>query len=211
MRRIHIFIFIFIVSICDSLAQKTLFGISPPSSSMYKLETTPMGQYIPDANPSRNSERIKIRNLIDKDSSSFIVYTKEFIDNKHVPDYFELTQNALFMKDTNFSWEIVPDTSDLHHFKVFTYFPGAMSRRERFTDQDKYFNYKMFKYSNKAVYGKEVPLMIIYEDDLNTKKTEQLINRYLNGDSIIDIEKKEFPYSDIKRYILIYYIMKCLN
>lgn len=210
MRQVNLLIFLFVVFAYSGLAQKSLFGISPPSSSMFKLVSTPMGQPLP-ASPSRNSERIKIKSLITRDSSSYIVYTKEFVGNKHVPDYYELTQMALLMKDTNFVWEIVPDTSDLHHFRVFTYFPGAMSHRERFTDQDKYFNYKMFKYSNKAVYGEEIPLMIIYEDDLKTKKTEQLINHFLKGDSIIDVAKKEFPYSEINRYILIYYVMNCLN
>ena len=201
MRQINILIFLLMTFVYRGLSQ------TPLPSSMYKLVSTPAGQPLPGPKPSRDSERIKIRNRIARDSSSYIVNTKEVEDNKHVPDYFELTQIALFMKDTNFAWEIVPDISALHHFKVFTYFPGATSCREKFTGQEKYFGYKKFKYSNEAVYGKEVPLMIIYEDDLETRKTERLINQFLKGDSIIDTKKKGFPYSEIHRYILIYYII----
>lgn len=201
MRQINILVFLFVTFVYSGLSQ------TPLPSSMFKLVTTPAGQPLPGPRPSRDSERIKIKNRIARDSSSYIVYTREFVDNKRVPDYYELTQIALFMKDTNFAWEIVPDTSELHYFKVFTFFPGAMSCREKYTGQDKYFSYKRFKYSNEAVYEKEVPLMIIYEDDLETKKTERLINQFLKGDSIIDAKKKGFPYSEIHRYILIYYVM----
>ena len=137
MRQINILVFLFVTFVYSGLSQ------TPLPSSMFKLVTTPAGQPLPGPRPSRDSERIKIKNRIARDSSSYIVYTREFVDNKRVPDYYELTQIALFMKDTNFAWEIVPDTSELHYFKVFTFFPGAMSCREKYTGQDKYFSYKL--------------------------------------------------------------------
>lgn len=178
----------------------------PGNQSLYKLETQSKGQQ-PVMYPSRDSERIKIKHHFTRDSSTYVIYTKEYLNNSQVKDSYEFTQCAFFMKGHDFSWEIVPDTSSLHYFKVFTFFPGAMSVRQKFTNEDNYFSYKQFKYDQTAEYGKEIPLLIIYEDDLKSRKAESLIRQFLDKDGLIDLEKVVFPYDKINRYVIVSYVL----
>ena len=99
----------------------------------------------------------------------YVIYTKEYLNNSQVKDSYEFTQCAFFMKDHNFSWEIVPDTV-VYTILKYLLFSRAMSVRQKFTNEDNYFSYKQFKYEQTAEYGKEIPLLIIYEDDLKVGK-----------------------------------------
>ena len=54
---------------------------------------------------------------------------------------------------------------------------------------------------------KKIPLLIIYEDDLKSRKTESLIRQFLNKEGLIDLEKITFPYDKIDRYVIVSYVL----
>lgn len=180
------------------------------NSSLYKRITTKTGEAVPGPTPALNAERIKIVNHITVDSTIYFVYIKEFVNNKRVIDYYELTERVFLNKDRNFSWEIIVDTSAVNCVRMFTYIPGSSSHRVKTTGQDKYFGYHIFENQKNVIYEKEIPLVIIYEDDFESRKTEQMIKKQ-SSNNLIKSNKKDFICSKIERYILIYYIAKTLN
>ena len=86
----------------------------------------------------------------------------------HIPDEFELTEFAYPKKGSTVSWILTPDTSNCRHVKIFSFYrSGSMSLREKVTtDLNKYFDYKFFDYTKEMIYNKEIPLLIIYEADI---------------------------------------------
>ena len=121
---------------------------------------------------------------------------------KHIPDEFELTEFAYPKKGSTVSWILTPDTSNCRHVKIFSFYrSGSMSLREKVTtDLNKYFDY-----TKEMIYNKEIPLLIIYEADIEDRIKQKTLKSFLH-DGKLDPNEKDLITSKLNRYIIVYYI-----
>ena len=135
------------------------------------------------------------------------VDSPSFNSEKHIPDEFELTEFAYPKKGSTVSWILTPDTSNCRHVKIFSFYrSGSMSLREKVTtDLNKYFDYKFFDYTKEMIYNKEIPLLIIYEADIEDRIKQKTLKSFLH-DGKLDPNEKDLITSKLNRYIIVYYI-----
>lgn len=159
--------------------------------------------------PSAKSESIKIINRSIKEEGQYLIYTKEYRNQKHIENQFELTESTYVKKHSTLSWTLIPDTSDCKHIKIFSFYPsGGMALREGITlDSTKYFDYKFFHYSKELTKNQEIPLLIVYESDLKDRTRQNSVKEYLY-DGKFKAEDKNKIIEIFDRYILVYYILK---
>ena len=157
--------------------------------------------------PSFNSDSITISNIAPTEKTNYKIYPKEYVDQKHIPDEFELTEFAYPKKGSTVSWILTPDTSNCRHVKIFSFYrSGSMSLREKVTtDLNKYFDYKFFDYTKEMIYNKEIPLLIIYEADIEDRIKQKTLKSFLH-DGKLDPNEKDLITSKLNRYIIVYYI-----
>lgn len=184
--------------------QQNLF---PPKG--VRLVSTP-SEFQPKISASPGSESLKIKHKAMKEGNTiYTIYTKEFRNQKYVPDPFDLTETASTAKDGILSWILVPDTANCQHVKIYShYLSGSVSIRERaITEPDKYFDYKFFHYTEELAYGKEIPLLIIFESDMRYRSKQTVLDKFIK-DGKLNPEDKEEITSKLDRYLLVYYIAK---
>lgn len=176
-----------------------------PSKGVRRTTTPNNGKFVDS--PSFNSESRTISNKATKEKTNYKIYTKEYVDQKHIPDEFELTEFAYPKKGSTVSWILTPDTSNCRHVKIFSFYrSGSMSLREKVTtDLNKYFDYKFFDYTKEMIYNKEIPLLIIYEADIEDRIKQKTLKSFLH-DGKLDPNKKDLITSKLNRYIIVYYI-----
>ena len=63
-----------------------------PSKGVRRTTTPNNGKFVDS--PSFNSESRTISNKATKEKTNYKIYTKEYVDQKHIPDEFELTEFA---------------------------------------------------------------------------------------------------------------------
>lgn len=73
------------------------------------------------------------------------------------------------------------------------------------TDLNKYFDYKFFDYTKEMIYNKEIPLLIIYEADIEDRIKQKTLKSFLH-DGKLDPNEKDLITSKLNRYIIVYYI-----
>ena len=142
-----------------------------PSKGVRRTTTPNNGKFVDS--PSFNSESRTISNKATKEKTNYKIYTKEYVDQKHIPDEFELTEFAYPKKGT--------------------------------TDLNKYFDYKFFDYTKEMIYNKEIPLLIIYEADIEDRIKQKTLKSFLH-DGKLDPNEKDLITSKLNRYIIVYYI-----
>ena len=176
-----------------------------PSKGVRRTTTPNNGKFVDS--PSFNSESRTISNKATKEKTNYKIYTKEYVDQKHIPDEFELTEFAYPKKGSTVSWILTPDTSNCRHVKIFSFYrSGSMSLREKVTtDLNKYFDYKFFDYTKEMIYNKEIPLLIIYEADIEDRIKQKTLKSFLH-DGKLDPNEKDLITSKLNRYIIVYYI-----
>ena len=81
-----------------------------PSKGVRRTTTPNNGKFVDS--PSFNSESRTISNKATKEKTNYKIYTKEYVDQKHIPDEFELTEFAYPKKGSTVSWILTPDTSN---------------------------------------------------------------------------------------------------
>ena len=81
-----------------------------PSKGVRRTTTPNNGKFVDS--PSFNSESRTISNKATKEKTNYKIYTKEYVDQKHIPDEFELTEFANPAKGSTVSWILTPDTSN---------------------------------------------------------------------------------------------------
>lgn len=104
----------------------------------------------------------------------------------------------------NCIFEISLDESNKKRLKIYTVFPNEISYTYRDLHTDKHFDGVPFQFTKKK--NKEVPLLLIYEDNTDKHVHTNQILPYLKGDSLtnaFDAHKK--PFSSLNRYLIIYY------
>lgn len=90
-----------------------------PSKGVRRTTTPNNGKFVDS--PSFNSESRTISNKATKEKTNYKIYTKEYVDQKHIPDEFELTEFAYPKKGSTVSWILTPDTSNCRHVKIFSF------------------------------------------------------------------------------------------
>lgn len=65
-----------------------------------------------------------------------------------------------------------------------------MSLREKVTtDLNKYFDYKFFDYTKEMIYNKEIPLLIIYEADIEDRIKQKTLKSFCMTGNWIRMKK----------------------
>lgn len=132
------------------------------------------------------------------------LYIDEYTNNKHIKNEDNLLDSRTYSSNDYFSAEIVADTSNLEKLTIYTMLPGTISYKYRYINKDHKFKSIPFAY-NELNNDENIPIIFLYEDDINNSM-EKIINKYTRNDSLLihfDCQKK--PFSEIKRYIAIYY------
>ena len=139
-----------------------------PSKGVRRTTTPNNGKFVDS--PSFNSESRTISNKATKEKTNYKIYTKEYVDQKHIPDEFELTEFA-YPKKKYCVLDLDSGYIKLSTCENFSFYrSGSMSLREKVTtDLNKYFDYKFFDYTKEMIYNKEIPLLIIYEADIEDR------------------------------------------
>lgn len=154
--------------------------------------TTRFGEDI-SPKPSDTSERFNVSCSITEDDTQFLLFAKEFVDGKHVVDDIERINSGWFHKGNELFWEVVPDTTNRQHIKLFMYFPGMITLRQKITRDDKCLKYSKFKTTKTPTYSQETPIMLIYEDDIPTGDTIILPDNRLLA-TVLNISQKRFSF-----------------
>ena len=68
-----------------------------PSKGVRRTTTPNNGKFVDS--PSFNSESRTISNKATKEKTNYKIYTKEYVDQKHIPDEFELTELLIRKKE----------------------------------------------------------------------------------------------------------------
>lgn len=200
MRYLTIFVLLIFCQILygqDLIYKKGVYLVSKPS--LYnKVEK-----------PSENSESIKILNKVQKDSTRYTIYVKEYKDQKHIPDLFDMINTRYANAGQTISWVLTPDTSIQKLVKIFSFYSsGVMALRQRaIIENNKFFDYRFFSYEENLVYDEEVPLLVIFESAKNDNLNKQLVlKENIKQKGYLDPKRKQEILSMFNRYILVYYI-----
>ena len=159
--------------------------------------------------PSAHSEHIKIITPALASDVSFNLRIKEYVNGKEVSDYLSNIFTGNVSKGNKIIFELVPDKSDLFHFKLFTYFPGSTWARYKKPKTNSTFKYCQFQRKDEINLETEVPLLFIYEDNISDSNVEVFINSLLENNKLSEsVAQEKNIYSIIKRYCIVYYTIK---
>jgi hypothetical protein len=192
---------IILLTIClftEVTAQQRISGIT--------LKTTKKGEKSNAPEPSPESERFKMNCLINKDTGTYILYLREYVNGRKRHDNLEQLISGRGQKGTKVFWEVVPDTSAANILRVFVYTPGFIAHRMKVFEKGKYFSYAPYRLFDLSAQAEEVPLMLFYEDDTETREVEKRVEKHLtDGKLNPDIGKNNSLLSGIKRYVILTY------
>jgi hypothetical protein len=175
----------------------------------YFLKTTKRGDPLSNT-PSPESERFKMNCVAPKDTNYFTMSFREYVDGKKREEYKELEEiyHGRYTKGDKFSWEVVPDVSDRDTFRLFVNFPVMYIRRMKIINAGKCFKYAPYQPIEHTGQTDEIPLMLIYEDDIATPETEKFVKKYTtDGKLSPDAAKNKALLSKIKRYVILLYTL----
>jgi hypothetical protein len=106
-------------------------------------------------------------------------------------------------------WEIIPDVSIKQELHLFVNSPGITAHREKKTVPLRHFAYNRYQNSDEKL-DTPIPVLLIYEDDSQTKDNMNVIQKYTVQDSLrTDVNEKIF--SEIERCFFIYYKLSKLS
>lgn len=154
--------------------------------------------------PSPELKRFKVKSDIFKTETTVTLFLEEYHENKKIETDDDLLESGIYANNTRFSVEIVPDTSNAETLKIHTLLPGSISYKYKNINKDRVF--KSIPFSKKNQIGKkDIPIVFLYEDDLSNKM-ENIISKYIINDSLsVQLDHTSKPYSEINRYIAIFY------
>lgn len=172
------------------------------SKTKYFLKTSSIKD-IDSYFPKSSLPRIKIKALKFASNTIVSIYMKEFINKEWKKSEYDLIEKSQYNVKNSFSVEIVADTANAEQLIIYTLLPGSITLRYKKINNDNRFRAIPFKM--KSTINEEVPLLFLYENKKNSN-TEHYINSYLENDSLdVIFNKDKMPFSEINRYIIIYY------
>jgi hypothetical protein len=178
-------------------------------NKIFKTKTTLRGDNSLIPSPSEKSEFIKI--LIPEFPHDVRVelIIREYVDGKEIPDDLALILFKNYSKDNKITFELVPDTSDLKHFKLFVYHPESLSARNKFPSENSTFRFYKYQRTDNREEGVKIPLLLIVEDSIHNPGSPSLINPYLINNTLPEtVAQKHKLYDKIRRYCIVYYIIQ---
>ena len=181
------------------MKKSTFYRISTPRSSNNSM--------IPK--PSVFSERIKI--IIPEFSHDvyFSLSIKEYVNDEEVSDFLSNIVTEYVSKGNKIIFELVPDKSDLFSFKLFTFHPGSQWLRYKKPNTNSTFKYCQFQKTENINLETEIPLLLLYEDNISNSNVEVFINSLLEDNKLsVKVAKEKNIYSKINRYCIVYYTIK---
>jgi hypothetical protein len=187
----------------DVMAQQPPPGIT--------LKTTKRGDPLPPhSEPAPDSERFKTTCVATKDTTDFRMYLWEYVNGEKIEEHpvWENISYRQLLKGNKISWEVVPDISEQDTFRIYVYFPGFIAHRLKVPNAGKCFKYAPYQPTENAGLTKEIPVMLLYEDDATTHETEKLVKKYLTDGKLNPAAaKNKVLLSKIKRYAILLYTL----
>ena len=175
----------------------------------FTTKSVPRGDKSSTPQPSDDSERIKYRIEIKRDSSSYTLKADKYENGVYISDHIFLEEldfiGKVYKGDIIF-FEMVPDISDLSKMTLFTYFPYGTRYTYLDNPGSKQIKYRKFVNVDHAKFNM-IPLMICYIDD-EQNNAEKLLDKY-SKENLITINSKnelqEKILKNITKCLLVYY------
>lgn len=192
------------ISSQNYLDSMSLFKISKKKGRTAKtVDKSETASYLPSPQLKRN--KIKSNKFLSETLVS--IYMEEYINNKKIESEDYILERTTCSINDYFSAEIVADTSNYDKLTIYTMLPGGIGFRYRNVTKDHKF--KSIPFSHKLLdVDKTLPIIFLYEDDINNNM-EKILNKHIKKDSLsIQFNPLQKPFSEIKRYITIFYTTK---
>ena len=200
--------------VSSALSQSTIVSLNQVPKSTTKTpasgvmtRTVPLGDRSSMPSPSDDSERIKYKIKIEKDSA-FYSLKGDVIEKGVIDDRFPgaIVLNNKVFKGNEILFEVVPDISKPNIMTLYTYMPGGTSFKYLFCDNNGKIKYKKFEVADQLK-NNLIPLILCYVDN-EKNDTEKLLEKYLK-DNLISItsneELQEKILKYIEKYLFVYY------
>lgn len=160
------------------------------------------GEKWPLEGPSSEAIGHKIRHVVDKEETKYIIMLVEYLQGKRIDDSFGPMELAFSGKGAKIRWELVVDTTSSSLTRVFALKPnGGFSHRQCMPRSGKHLNYVYIPYEPTLIYDQDIPLCLIYEEDSSHPKQKKWIKAFIEKNKSL----KDFPFSRLERYFLIFY------
>lgn len=170
--------------------------------SLYRLQTTGPGEKRPLEGPSSGAFGHKIKHIIDQEGIKYTIRLEEYQQGKRIDDPFDTMDWALPEKGAKLRWELVVDTTSASFARIFVLKPnGGFSHRMCVPRSGKQLNYVYIPYEPTLTYDQDVPLCLVYEEDSSLRKQKNWIKAFIEKNKSL----KDFPFSRLERYFLIFY------
>ena len=123
MKKYYLFLLLLLVPICTWSQVK--------QQSLYRLHTTAPGEKLPLEGPSSEAIGHKIRHVVYKEETKYIIMLVENMQGKRIDDSFGPMEVAFSGKGAKIRWELVVDTTSSSLTRVFALKPnGGFSHRQ---------------------------------------------------------------------------------
>lgn len=169
--------------------------------------STPRGAKSDVPTPSPLSKIFRIRTSPFSQDVELKLFMDEYVNGKKILPTnlygLELLLWRKYNKGSTGLWELIPDVTIKQKLHLFVNSPGIIGHREKTTVPFRYFAYNIYQNYDEKL-DTPIPVLLIYEDDVQTKKNTNVIQKYVVQDSLrTDVNEKIF--SEIERCFLIYY------
>jgi hypothetical protein len=184
---------------------------TPPekrTKGIYTIETVRRGDKSAMLLPSGNSEKIKYKIEIKRETAFFSLIAEKIENGVFISEdlFDKIERERKVRKGDKISFEMIPDISDSSKMILFTNFPDRTHFRHFEGAVNKRIKYRKFKEVDNAERD-TVPLILCYIDD-KYAHTEKLLNKYSEGDFITltaEDELQEKILKNVEKCMLIYY------
>ncbi|MDR1115418.1 MAG: hypothetical protein LBL33_04605 [Tannerella sp.] len=169
--------------------------------------STPRGAKTDVPTPSLLSKIFRIRTSPFSQDVVLKLYMEEYVNGQKVKSMNPYNLDLLFQRKYNKGdrglWEIIPDISIKEELHLFVNTPGITVHREKKTVPLRYFAYNIYRNSDETL-DIPIPVLLIYEDDYQTKDNMNVIQKYTVQDSLRTDVNENF-FLEIERCFFIYY------
>ncbi|SFK46859.1 hypothetical protein [Proteiniphilum acetatigenes] len=179
-----------------------------PDRSKVRVETRPRGDNSLKQKPTEGAEGLKVLTDGLLNDTYFTLFVKEYSGGKEIVNEFDLILADRYTKGNKIILEIIPDIVNDKHLRLFTYYPGGESFRQKISSENTRFKYALFEKSKKNEYDKRIPILLIYEEKELDSSIENLIKENQKDEFLPDnlnMDKNIYPH--LNRYFIVYYVL----
>ena len=174
----------------------------------FTTKSVPRGNKSLEVRPSDDSERIKYRIEIKRDSCFYNLKADKYENGIYIYEQIleELDHKRKVYKGEITFFEIIPDVSNHSRMTLFICYPSMTRYRYLDSAENKQIKYRKFKNVDHTKFNM-IPLMICYMDDEHNN-VEKLLDKY-SKENLVTLTSKNELQDKILKYIekciLIYY------